>query len=243
MLIRHLFRFLNKTREWWFACATLVLCGIIAFELHDSHISAVPLKSYPTNQQIKAAPPNEQDIFIGSLDAAYKVIIYTDYECPFCRDVDEEIPRWIREYGTSTIAFHLRHLPLTSIHPNALAFAKEVECVKRHEGNEVAFQYGKWVYDMRTSDIVSRLKGFKETRGGFEEDPILECVQNDPDILKTIQKHSYEALLNDVKGTPSLFIFNTARNQYIARRFGGGAGVYDAYFKDFFGGEGVTPQE
>ncbi|MCY3700261.1 MAG: thioredoxin domain-containing protein [Gemmatimonadetes bacterium] len=61
---------------------------------------------------------------LGSGDA--DVVVFTDYECPFCRAANDTIDRVLKLNPTVAIAH--RQFPLTAIHANARAAAVLVEC-------------------------------------------------------------------------------------------------------------------
>lgn len=66
---------------------------------------------------------------LGSKDAPYTVVEFTDYECPFCRQFEmTTFPQLRKKYiDTGKIRFVSRNLPL-SIHPHAVRAAMAVMC-------------------------------------------------------------------------------------------------------------------
>lgn len=211
--------------------ATVIVLVFLYMSTEQKTSVTVGQKS-STIEKINIAPPSESDILVGNSNAKYKVLIYTDYECPYCREVDAAIPGWISEFGSTTIAFYIRHFPLTQIHPRALDFAKNVECVKRQLGDAVAFNFGKYIYDKRnlsTREILSDY--FKDSPSSTAEN-IVRCSE-DKEVASFIEKTSYEALLNNLKGTPSFAIFDSRKNEYVIKAQGGAAAPYYRYFKVF----------
>jgi len=47
----------------------------------------------------------------GNPLARHHLIIYTDYECPACRQLDAEIVDFLSQHGDSVVVFY-RHFPL-----------------------------------------------------------------------------------------------------------------------------------
>jgi protein-disulfide isomerase len=81
-----------------------------------------------------APPPTgklkiEGGYMLGSKDAPYTVVEFTDYECPFCRQFEmTTFPQLRKKYiDTGKIRFVSRNLPL-SIHPHAARAALAVMC-------------------------------------------------------------------------------------------------------------------
>jgi protein-disulfide isomerase len=69
----------------------------------------------------------------GADDAPVVMIVYSDFDCPYCQRFAVEIlPELETEFispGTMQLAF--RHLPLDAIHPRARSVAEAAECARR----------------------------------------------------------------------------------------------------------------
>jgi len=65
---------------------------------------------------------------IGPEDAPIIIIEFSDYECPFCKRWHEEVYQPLLNAYPGKIRFVYRHLPLTSIHPEAFPAAEAVMC-------------------------------------------------------------------------------------------------------------------
>ncbi len=64
---------------------------------------------------------------IGPADAAVTITVFSDYQCPFCAELDSEL-EGIRAKHPTQVALVLRHLPLTGLHPFAFDAAVASEC-------------------------------------------------------------------------------------------------------------------
>jgi protein-disulfide isomerase len=90
--------------------------------------SALTWETPPPNQpvSIRTAP------VLGSLKTPNVMIVYSDFECPFCarfaRQVWPAIKKQLVETGRLRVAF--RHLPLESIHVNAAKAAEGAACAQ-----------------------------------------------------------------------------------------------------------------
>ncbi|NQW05040.1 MAG: thioredoxin domain-containing protein [Acidobacteria bacterium] len=71
----------------------------------------------------------------GSASAPITMVMYSDFQCPFCKTFAQgTLPRIIERYvdpGQLQVGF--KHLPLESIHPFAFRAAEAAECA-RHQG-------------------------------------------------------------------------------------------------------------
>ena len=70
----------------------------------------------------------------GAAAAPITVYEMSDFQCPFCkRHVDETFPVLEKEYvATGKVRWIFINLPLSSIHPNAVAAAEFAMCAARH---------------------------------------------------------------------------------------------------------------
>ena len=79
---------------------------------------------------IKAVQLRDDEHRLGTRDAQAVLLVFSDFECPFCgrfaRDVMPQIDREFLETGRAQLIF--RHFPLTSIHPFAARAAEAAEC-------------------------------------------------------------------------------------------------------------------
>jgi protein-disulfide isomerase len=85
--------------------------------------------------EVNVPPPNAQDHIRGSFSAPIVLIEYSDFQCPFCSMIHPTLKRIVDE-SNGEIAWVYRHLPLESIHPEALPSAIASECVAKQVGNE-----------------------------------------------------------------------------------------------------------
>lgn len=81
----------------------------------------------------------------GNADAPIKLVEYSDFECPFCTRFHNEAKTLVDQYGDQ-VAWVYRHLPLTSLHPNAVALAEVSECVAEIAGNDAFWEYTDIVF-------------------------------------------------------------------------------------------------
>jgi len=68
-------------------------------------------------------------VFRGSQKAPYTLVVFSDYECPFCRALYSQLPQTLKNYS-GRLRLEIRNLPLTNIHPNALTAARLAETAK-----------------------------------------------------------------------------------------------------------------
>jgi len=90
----------------------VVFIGIAAFGNHQSSTTGNP------NQATNHVE--------GDLTSKVTLVQYGDYECPVCESYFQTVQQ-VQEKYNSQIKFQFRNLPLSSIHPNAIAGARAAE--------------------------------------------------------------------------------------------------------------------
>jgi protein-disulfide isomerase len=66
---------------------------------------------------------------VGSSDARAVLVVFTDFECPYCRRAHESLQRAAKEFGTALMVVY-KYLPLPN-HRRAFAAAVAAECAGR----------------------------------------------------------------------------------------------------------------
>ncbi len=79
-------------------------------------------------QYIRYDIPTEGAYFIGPADAPITIVEFSDYQCPFCKRWHEEVYESLLAAYPDQIRLVYRHLPLTSIHPDAFPAAEAAMC-------------------------------------------------------------------------------------------------------------------
>ncbi len=86
------------------------------------------------------APVSASDHVRGPSDAPVTLIVYSDFECPFCRELHTMLKDLV---ATERFQWVLRHYPLES-HPNAARYAEACECA----GKQGRFwEFADWLFD------------------------------------------------------------------------------------------------
>lgn len=159
----------------------------------------------PTDTQQPTAGPvpaiTADDHVVGGKDAKVTLIVYTDFECPYCSrhfDTTEEI---IKAYGDK-IKFVVRHFPL-SFHANAQKAAEASECASEQgkfwEMHDAIFAANK-AKDMSIDKWKAEAKNL-----GLNTTQFNSCLDSGKYANKVSQQASGGASAG-VDGTPATFI-------------------------------------
>jgi protein-disulfide isomerase len=157
----------------------------------------------PAGLQAPSAPLSIQGAPIrGSNDAETVMIVYSDFQCPFCgrfaRDVLPEIER--RYIATGQVALVFRHLPLP-MHPQAALAAAIAEC---------AGQQGQF-WEMHDRLFAERSLDEAIIRSSIPRSLRLDMRQFDDCLLDDVVATRLNASISEanvlgIRGTPAFFL-------------------------------------
>jgi protein-disulfide isomerase len=92
----------------------VVFAGIVVYNNHKNSNNSGDSSLRPTNH------------VEGNLTSKVTLVEYGDYECPVCESYFTTVQQ-VQEQYNAQIKFQFRNLPLSSIHPNAIAGARAAE--------------------------------------------------------------------------------------------------------------------
>jgi protein-disulfide isomerase len=113
---------MNKTKWIIFATLVIAIFGLIIWQ-NKSNEAKVTFKG-DANTIITEGPIADQ--VYGTRDAKVVLIEYGDYQCPACGNMYQPVKDLTEQYKDK-VTFIFRNLPLTNIHPNALAASNAAE--------------------------------------------------------------------------------------------------------------------
>ncbi len=89
------------------------------------------------------AKVTEKDHIKGNPDALVKIVEYSDFECPFCKQFHNTMNQVMDKYGPSgDVAWVFRQFPLEQLHPvKAQAVAVASECANEQGGNDIFWKF------------------------------------------------------------------------------------------------------
>lgn len=137
---------------------------------------------------------------IGPSNAPITIVEFSDYQCPFCRRWHEQIYEPLLNAYPGKIRMVYRHLPLTSIHPDAFPAAEAAMCAGEqnaywqfHEKLFSSDALGSSVYAKYADELGLDMDAFQSC---ISERRFQEAVQADLDFAVNL----------GVRSTPTFFI-------------------------------------
>lgn len=146
----------------------------------------------------------------GRPDAPVTVYEMADFQCPACRMFAVTIfPTLQREYiETGKVRWVFIHLPLTNIHPNAMAAAEVATCAARQGGgrfwqtHDLLFQrQDDWAKAAQPRAVLVALA----QRAGVDKAKLLACL-DDPSVRAEVERDAQRAKRSGAGSTPSFYI-------------------------------------
>jgi protein-disulfide isomerase len=198
------------------AFAVGVLLGYVVWGVGSTENAAVAAQSPQTAAQaggpVVEAPVTEQPQYIrydvasdgfpstGPEDAPITIIEFSDYQCPFCTRWHEQVYKPLLNEYPGKIKLVYRHLPLTSLHPEAFPAAEAAMCA---DEQDAFWQFHEKLFssDALGSDVYSQYA----QELGLDMTTFQTCI-TDRKFQDAVQADLDFAVDLGVRSTPTFFI-------------------------------------
>lgn len=150
----------------------------------------------------------DSDHIFGSRDAEVAIIVYDDWECPFCKRFHITTKQAVADYG-GKVSLIYRQFPLEMLHKQAKTEAEASECVAKLGGNDAFWKFIDLVLDKTTSNDgldLTLLPKFA-SQAGVNVADYNACMKNG-DAKAIVEKQLQEGQDAGVTGTPGAFAVN-----------------------------------
>jgi protein-disulfide isomerase len=180
-------------------CALAVTGLVVKNELTGppAPAAAAPTVTFVNNWRSVA----REGTVMGRPDAPVQIIEFSDFQCPFCAQVQAALAEVRRRHPDDVVVIY-RHFPLTAIHPHAVAAARASACAAdqgRFEAYHDALFAGQDQIGTARWDDFAR-------RAGVRDLPAFgECVRTERHAA-TVQRDADAAARIGLRVTPTLII-------------------------------------
>ena len=153
-------------------------------------------------------PVDGQDHIRGNPDAPVKVIVFSDFECPFCKSFHPTMKQVMDEYGKDgKVAWVFRHFPLDELHSKARKEAQAAECANELGGNKAFWAYADRLFEVAPSNNRLDLAVLPQIAGEVELDrtKFATCLEGDArggKYAAHIEANYQDATASGGTGTP-----------------------------------------
>ncbi|MFA6338787.1 MAG: thioredoxin domain-containing protein [Candidatus Paceibacterota bacterium] len=104
-------------------------------------------------KDITVEPVSEKDHILGDPKAKVVLVVYTDFECPFCKMFHNTIQQVYDNYKSGgKVAIVYREFPLTQLHSKAAKEAEASECAADQGGNDAYWKFVNRLYEITPSN-------------------------------------------------------------------------------------------
>lgn len=136
---------------------------------------------------------------VGPTDARLELIVFNDYECPFCRRTDKVVTA-VRDVFADRLAVIYRHYPLRNHQPDAYEKARLAECAAR-AGRFSELQSFLYPLDVNDPGAVSSMA----READIDAPEFLSCAA---DTARVPEIEEDLALIREIgtRRTPSVFL-------------------------------------
>lgn len=170
--------------------------GIVAAQPPAEVADSVPA---PTQGVTRYDIPTDGFPSLGPADAPITIVIFSDYQCPFCKRWHDQVYEPLMRAYPGKIRLVARNLPL-SFHPEALPAAQAALCA----GEQKAF----WEYhDALFGDLPLGEETYKQYASelGLDVNAFEKCIRENR-YEEFVKKDAAFAQELGVTGTPTFFI-------------------------------------
>ena len=150
---------------------------------------------------VKDSYYDDKHLLFGNKDAKHKILIFSDPQCPFCKDTVPGIFKAAKE-NPEKIAIYYYHLPLLRIHPVSDVLTRVMH-VAQEEGNG---ELSEKIYTLKIKpqetnatkilEAVKKQTGYSTTVEKIDKKEIKDALQADADTAAKMM----------VSGTPTIYI-------------------------------------
>jgi protein-disulfide isomerase len=150
----------------------------------------------------------------GNKDAKVTVVVYDDYQCPFCSRMHQELFSLMKDYS-DRVKVYYKDFPLFEIHPWARRAAIDSDCLARQSG-EAFWDFADYAHangrqiggekkpleaQLATVDHIATDIGNKRN---LNATALAQCIKEQPS--KDLENSLKEAESLGVNATPFLFV-------------------------------------
>lgn len=183
--------------------AGILIAGSIMYQpgsLDDKGAGVAPVgDARKASLTIGAAP------VLGEANAPVTMIVFGDYQCPFCKNQADGVERQLREeyVKTGKLKIAFKHFPLENIHPQARPAAIAATCAlaqnKFWEYHDALYEKQATLADINFANLAQSL--------GLNRTTFESCIK-DPKISESVTKDLEEGIALGIRGTPASFVDN-----------------------------------
>ena len=199
----------NNNQSLSIPVAIIIAGALIAGGIYMTGRTAKPSEiggNVPAAATTEIKPVTAADHILGDPKAPIVMVVYSDIECPYCKQYHNTLTALMNEYGAKgKLAVAFRHFP---VHTNSVKEGEALECAAELGGNDAFWKYTNKIFAETNSNNgidLARLPGIA-TEIGIDVTKFSACLNSDKYKAKVEQDRADVAAAG-AQGTPYSVIF------------------------------------
>lgn len=198
---------IKKNHLWKIASIYLIVFNLILLVIFSGFVFEGKIEKKRSNFDFVEMRYSNSDLtgvetMLGSDNASLTLVLFTDYESPFCRKFDTKVLDKIEEeyVDTGKVRIIIKDSPTPEIHKNSMVASQAVKCANEQN---LGFELQDLFFTHKKLDNDKIYSCAEEI--GVEMDSFSECLDSQKyvnDVLISME----EAKEYDVKIVPTLFV-------------------------------------
>lgn len=216
----------NSSKNWLMPASIIIAGLIIAGAVIYSGSKSASVVEQSENQQARQALTNESDVIYGNPDAKIEIVVFGDFQCPFCAKFYKEIEiPLIKNYvETGKVRFVFKPLAFLDQGAEVKESQNSVLAVKCAQEQGKFLEFRDEIYEVEYVEVEQVIAGkiasnghngnlnlelFNKIAGdlGMNVDDFIACY-NSGKYVNVYQENmaQAEANMSDGVGTPAVFV-------------------------------------
>ncbi len=154
---------------------------------------------------------------LGSPEAPVVLVLYTDFQCPYCREQSLDLRRNLPRAYPTEVLLYVKDFPLEPIHPWARKAALAGRCIYR-QGSSNYWSFHDWIFENQAAftpqNIVERILDYAQTRP-IDTLQLSRCLE-DGSAEAEVDRSIAEARSLQIDSVPTLFINGRRINRQLS---------------------------
>jgi protein-disulfide isomerase len=170
-----------------------VITGLTDLETGENVINYIKAISDIVNVEIRS-----DELMYGNVNAPVKIVVFSDFECPYCKTASKEMKEIIEKHRNKVAIFY-KHYPLP-FHKHAELLAKIYEA-----GKKMGYKWDMYESDYSKKNNEEIIKLFEKK---LPDNKLVEFYKymNSQEVEDKINKNKDEGNTLGIKGTPYILI-------------------------------------
>lgn len=191
-------------------CCAIAIVGLVAVQKFAPGL-LINSASIPNDTVADWRTFQARERRTGAEAASVSLVLFTDYDCPYCQALSYVIDSAMRELPQE-VALTVRHFPLTVLHPRARRASAFAECA-RLEGRLSTAE--ALLYSTASASSTEDWVGFAQKVGLADPPGVDVCMTSRP-IQALIDADSAVARSLGARGTPVLLVNQRRLSGYMS---------------------------